>query len=64
LIFGVSASLTKVELPNFFLRLCDFDVSMWRNPECPRFTFPLAVFLKRLAAPLCVLSFGINPRMI
>src|SRR5215469_9069757 len=33
---------------------------MWRSFECPRFTFPVAVFLKRLAAPLCVFSFGIT----
>ena len=35
---------------------------MWRRPECPRFTLPVAVFLKRLAAPLCDFSFGIVPR--
>src|ERR1700691_1675783 len=35
---------------------------MWRRCECPRFTLPVAVFLKRLAAPLWVFSFGIVPR--
>src|SRR5580704_17990961 len=35
---------------------------MWRSPECPRFTLPLAVFLKRLDAPLCDFNFGISPR--
>src|SRR5258707_15757116 len=35
---------------------------MWRRPECPRFTLPEAVFLKRLAAPLCGFNFGIVPR--
>jgi hypothetical protein len=34
---------------------------MWRRPECPRFTLPVAVFLKRLEAPLCDFNFGINP---
>src|ERR1700691_190857 len=34
---------------------------MWRRPECPRFTLPLAVFLKRLDAPLCDFNFGISP---
>jgi hypothetical protein len=31
---------------------------MWRKKACDRFTFPVAVFLKRLAAPLWVFSFG------
>src|SRR6202043_1338354 len=35
---------------------------MWRRCECPRFTLPVPVFLKRLAAPLCVFNFGIVPR--
>src|SRR5580700_2374204 len=35
---------------------------MWRRCECPRLTLPVAVFLKRLAAPLWVFSFGIVPR--
>src|SRR5580692_7056761 len=35
---------------------------MWRKCERPRFTFPVAVFLKRLAAPLWVFSFGISPQ--
>jgi hypothetical protein len=34
---------------------------MWRRPECPRFTLPLAVFLKRFDAPLCDFNFGISP---
>src|SRR6185437_1025579 len=37
------------------------DVRIWRMNACPRFTRPLAVFLKRFAAPLWVLSFGIVP---
>src|SRR5579864_2686578 len=35
---------------------------MWRNLAWPRFTFPVAVNLKRLAAPLCVFNFGIVPQ--
>jgi hypothetical protein len=31
---------------------------MWRKNAFDRFTFPVPVFLKRLAAPLCVFSFG------
>src|SRR5438445_1370988 len=57
-----SPSLTKVDLPSFFFRFLLFDVRMWRRPECPRFTFPVPVFLKRLAAPLCVFNFGISPQ--
>jgi hypothetical protein len=29
----------------------------WRLPECARTILPVAVILKRLAAPRCVLSF-------
>src|SRR5580704_2219596 len=57
-----SPSLTSVEVPSLRLRLCALEVSMWRRPECPRFTLPVAVFLKRLAAPLWVFNFGIIPR--
>src|ERR1700722_7572018 len=31
--------------------------SKWRMPECRRINFPVAVFLKRLAAPRCVFNF-------
>src|SRR5882757_1562914 len=37
---------------------------MWRKNAFDRFTLPVAVFLKRLAAPLCVLSFGIFPLLL
>ena len=57
-----SPSLTSVAVPNLRLRLCALDVNMWRRPECPRFTLPVAVFLKRLDAPLWVFNFGIVPR--
>src|SRR6267154_2597608 len=33
---------------------------MWRLNALPRLILPVAVFLKRLAAPLCVFSLGIN----
>src|SRR5580704_13279639 len=56
-----SPSLTSVEVPSLRLRLCALEVSMWRRPEWPRFTLPVAVFLKRLAAPLWVFNFGIVP---
>ena len=46
--------------PKFRFRFLLFDVRMWRRCERPRFTFPVPVNLKRLAAPLCVFSFGIN----
>jgi hypothetical protein len=42
--------------------LCRLEVKMWRKNACRRFTFPFAVFLKRLAAPLWVFNFGINAR--
>src|ERR1700719_453720 len=57
-----SPSLTNVDVPNLRFRLWALDVRMWRRPECPRFTLPVAVFLKRLAAPLCVFNFGIFPQ--
>src|ERR1700746_2569476 len=57
-----SPSLTSVPLPSLRLRFLSFDVRMWRRCECPRFTLPVAVFLKRLAAPLCVFNFGIVPQ--
>src|ERR1035438_1792359 len=42
------------------LRLVAFEVRMCRLNACPRLNLPEAVFLKRLAAPLCVFSFGIT----
>src|SRR5436190_23320608 len=43
-------------------RLLVFFVNMCRACEWPRVIFPVAVSRTRLAAPLCVLSFGIvNP---
>src|SRR5258705_13341224 len=64
LILGVSASLTRTDLPNLRLRLWALEVRIWRKWEWPRFTFPLAVFLKRLAAPLWVFIFGIDSSVV
>jgi len=40
-------------------RFLGFDVRIWRAPECPRITLPVAVNLKRLAAALCVFNFSL-----
>jgi hypothetical protein len=47
-----------VEWSSFRFRFRDFVVRIWRAKAWPRFTFPDAVFLKRLAAPLCVFNFN------
>src|SRR5580704_14915862 len=57
-----SPSLTRPDFPSFRFRFLAFEVSIWRSWACPRFTFPVAVFLKRLAAPLWVFSFGMSPQ--
>src|SRR5262252_7039329 len=59
-----SPSLTRVAVPSLRLRLFFFEVRMWRRNALLRFTLPVPVFLKRLAAPLCVFSFGIRPRLL
>jgi hypothetical protein len=58
----LSPSLTSAGDPRFRLRFLLFDVRMCRKCDRPRFTFPVAVNLKRLAAPLCVFNFGIVPQ--
>ena len=58
LTLGVSASLTRTFPRSLRLRFFSFEVRICRRNECDRFTFPVAVFLKRFAAPLCVLSLG------
>ena len=58
--FGVSASETSTVPPRWRLVFFSFDVKMWRIFVCPRSTFPVEVFLKRLAAPLCVFSLGMD----
>src|SRR5208282_4589167 len=60
LTFLKSASLTSTEFPSFFLRFLAFEVRMWRRNALCRLIFPVPVFLKRLAAPLCVFSLGIS----
>src|SRR4029077_17514916 len=57
-----SPSLTKAGDPRLRLRFLLLEVRIWRRCERPRFTFPVAVFLKRLEAPLCVFNFGIEPQ--
>src|SRR5258708_20982351 len=56
----LSPSLTSAGDPRFRLRFLLFDVRMCRRCDRPRFTFPVPVNLKRLAAPLCVFNFGIK----
>src|SRR5450631_713578 len=56
----LSPSLTSAGDPRFRLRFLLFDVRMCRRCDRPRFTFPVPVTLKRLAAPLCVFNFGIK----
>src|SRR5688572_13591548 len=56
--FGASCSATS-----FVPRACRFDfvvllVRMWRLKALARTILPVPVFLKRLAAPRCVFSFG------
>src|SRR2546422_10160158 len=51
---------TAVAWLSFRFRLLGFDVRIWRAPECPRITLPVAVNLKRLAAPLCVFSLALG----
>src|SRR5215472_9184972 len=48
-----------VSISRWRLRLVSFEVRIWRLKACPRLNLPVPVFLKRFAAPLCVLSFGI-----
>src|SRR3989442_5406514 len=56
---GASAAETVVVLSSLRFRLLGFEVRMWRANACPRMIFPPAVNLKRLAAPLWVLSFSL-----
>src|SRR6266496_1867410 len=58
----LSPSLTSAGDPRFRFRFLLFEVRMWRRCDRPRFTFPVPVNLKRLAAPLCVFNFGIDPQ--
>src|ERR1035438_10207130 len=56
---GTSALSSITSLSSWRLRLVPLEVRMWRLYACPRLILPVPVFLKRLAAPLCVFSFGI-----
>ena len=58
--FFWSALSTMLSVSRWRLRLVAFEVRMWRLKACPRLNLPVPVFLKRFAAPLCVLSFGIT----
>src|ERR1039458_4267142 len=55
-----SALSTIVSLSSWRLRLVALEVRMWRFMEWPRLILPVAVFLKRFAAPLWVFIFGIT----
>src|SRR3972149_3976141 len=55
---GASAGLTCVSFFRWRMRLGRLVPSRWRLPECMRRILPLAVTLKRLAAPRCVFSFS------
>src|ERR1039458_5198347 len=55
-----SALSTKVSVSSWRLRLVALEVRMWRFMEWPRLILPVAVFLKRFAAPLWVFIFGIT----
>jgi hypothetical protein len=46
--------------PNLRFRERGFEVRIWRANACRRATLPVPVFLKRLDAPLCVFSLGIE----
>src|SRR5271170_639735 len=58
--FAWSASETSVLCASLRLVLVSFDVRMWRIFDWPRMILPVPVFLKRLAAPLCVFSLGMG----
>src|SRR3954471_9731795 len=57
--FAVSWGDTSVVPFNLRLRLRDLLVRMWALNALPRLNFPVPVFLKRLAAPRWLFSFGI-----
>ena len=54
---ATSLGLTKVTFLSLRIRPERLVPVKWRLPECARMIFPLAVILKRLAAPRCVFSF-------
>src|SRR5215470_14918234 len=70
LTLAASAACTRVSFFRRRMRLAAFVPSRCRLPECMRSSLPVAVTLKRLAAPRCVFSFcffaipGILSRLI
>jgi hypothetical protein len=54
---ATSLGLTKVNFLSLRMRPERLVPVKWRLPECARMIFPLAVILKRLAAPRWVFSF-------
>src|SRR5262245_48728097 len=57
MVLALSAGLTCVIFFSLRMRLAALVPSRWRLPECMRRSLPVAVSLKRLAAPRWVLSF-------
>src|ERR1700676_2550701 len=55
--FRASVLFTRVSFFSLRMRPGFFVPSRWRLPECMRRILPVAVTLKRLAAPRCVFSF-------
>ena len=56
-VFSVSALLTSVSFFSLRMRPGAFVPSKCRLPECERMILPVAVTLKRFAAPRCVFNF-------
>src|SRR5260370_30274979 len=54
---ATSVRLTSVSFFSLRMRPCALVPVKWRLPECARTILPVAVNLKRLAAPRCVFSF-------
>src|SRR5579863_85916 len=54
----MSALLTSVSFFSLRMRPGAFVPSRWRLPECERIILPVAVTLKRFAAPRCVFNFN------
>lgn len=57
---NVSRSSKIADFRRFLFLLEVFEVRIWLVKALLLLTFPLPVNEKRLAAPLCVLSFGIS----
>src|SRR6266481_1412477 len=57
MVLATSALLTLVSFFSLRMRPGAFVPSRWRLPECMRRILPVAVTLKRFAAPRCVFNF-------